>query len=192
VGRAGDVEVRREPVAAADATRAARGYDDVRPAYQLGHLAGINPDYHGRSFDEVEPDLRRGWSDDVSSRHGAWDDVRDYARHAYERGRSRAGTGRDTGRDNVGDHVTQPTHTGLATGSASAGMHSANAMDGGTARSIGGGVGDALTGGAGTAHGLAGEGDRAVDRSAGDPAPGLGTPRPSDQRAHDLGPRDRS
>ena len=66
---------------------ATRSYDDVRPAYQLGHIAGRNPDYSSRSFDEVEHDLRHGWTSDVSQRHGQWDDVRDYARHAYERGR---------------------------------------------------------------------------------------------------------
>lgn len=68
-----------------------RSYDDVRPAYQLGHLAAHNPDYSGRSFDEVETDLRRGWTDDVRSRHGEWDSVRPYARDAYERGRGGPG-----------------------------------------------------------------------------------------------------
>jgi len=65
-----------------------RSYDDVRPAYQLGHLAGRNPEYSNRTFDEVEGDLRRGWTDDVRARHGEWDTVRPYARDAYERGRS--------------------------------------------------------------------------------------------------------
>jgi hypothetical protein len=68
-----------------------RNYDDVRPAYQLGHLAGRNPDYAGRSFDEVESDLRSGWTSDVSARYGEWDSVRGYARDAYERGRTGAG-----------------------------------------------------------------------------------------------------
>ncbi len=65
-----------------------RSYDDVRPAYQLGHLAGQNPDYANRSFDEVEGDLRNGWSSDLSKKHGEWDSVRNYARDAYTRGRS--------------------------------------------------------------------------------------------------------
>ncbi|MFL5575287.1 MAG: hypothetical protein ACJ79S_04895 [Gemmatimonadaceae bacterium] len=64
-----------------------RSYDEVRPAYQLGHLASRNPDYTGRSFDEVETDLRSGWTSDVSSRYGEWDSVRGYARDAYDRGR---------------------------------------------------------------------------------------------------------
>ena len=69
-----------------------RTYDDVRPAYQLGHLAGRNPDYANRSFDDIEGDLRRGWTDDVRARHGDWDSVRGYARDAYERGRTGYGT----------------------------------------------------------------------------------------------------
>ena len=65
-----------------------RSYDDVRPAYQLGHLASRNPDYANRNFDEIETDLRQGWTDDVRARHGDWDSVRGYARDAYDRGRS--------------------------------------------------------------------------------------------------------
>jgi hypothetical protein len=65
-----------------------RSFDDVRPAYQLGHLASRNPDYSGRDFDAVESDLRRGWSDTIGSRHGEWSSVRDYAREGYARGSS--------------------------------------------------------------------------------------------------------
>ena len=72
-----------------------RGVDDeaaygrARPAYQLGHLAGMNPEYQGRAFDEVEPDLRRGWNDDVAREHGDWNAARDYARDAYQHGQER-------------------------------------------------------------------------------------------------------
>ena len=62
-------------------------YDRARPAYQLGSLASHNPDYQGRSFDEVETDLQRGWtSSDASRQYGDWSNVRDYARDAYTRG----------------------------------------------------------------------------------------------------------
>jgi uncharacterized protein (TIGR02271 family) len=72
-------------------TETSRGgeYDTARPAFQLGHAAGLNPEYQGRSFDEVEPQLRGGWSDDVASSNGNWDDVRGYARDAFERGQER-------------------------------------------------------------------------------------------------------
>ena len=64
-------------------------YDVAQPAYHLGHVAGMNPEYQGRSFDDIEPHLRRGWTDDVSSRSGDWNDVRDYARNAFEHGQER-------------------------------------------------------------------------------------------------------
>ena len=57
-------------------------FDDARLGYSVGHVAGRNPDYKGRSFDEVETDLRRGWKDD-SGRD--YDSMRPYVRHGYER-----------------------------------------------------------------------------------------------------------
>lgn len=62
-----------------------RSYDDVRPAYQLGHVASLNPDYNGRTFDEIEPDLQSGWGNDLRARHGDWATVRPYAEEAYSR-----------------------------------------------------------------------------------------------------------
>ncbi len=64
-----------------------RSYEDVTPAYAVGHLAARNPDYAGRTFDEVEPDLQRGWGDDIARRHGQWPAVRGYARAAFDRAR---------------------------------------------------------------------------------------------------------
>ena len=67
------------------------GYDTARPAYQLGHVAGMNPEYANRSFDDVEGDLRRGYEsysqNDANAK--SWNDVRDYARDAYGRGQER-------------------------------------------------------------------------------------------------------
>ena len=60
-----------------------RSYEEVRPAYQLGHLARMNPDYAGVDFDSIEHELRAGWSEPVSSRHGDWQQVREYVREAY-------------------------------------------------------------------------------------------------------------
>jgi hypothetical protein len=63
-----------------------RSYDDVKPAYYLGHVASRNPDYRNRSFNEIETDLRAGWTKDP--RYGSWDAVRNYASEGYTRGRS--------------------------------------------------------------------------------------------------------
>ncbi len=60
-----------------------RSYEDVRPAYQLGHIASENPDYNGKSFEAIESDLQRGWGNDLRSKHGDWQTVRPYAQEAY-------------------------------------------------------------------------------------------------------------
>lgn len=70
-------------------------FEDVRPAYYVGHLASRNPDYRNRSFDDIEGDLRRGWPSD--RKYGTWDTMRGYAREGFTRGRSTLG--------NVGERV---------------------------------------------------------------------------------------
>ena len=83
-----DDEHFREHYETSENRLADRKYDDVRPAYQVGHIASLNPAYWPQEFEAVEPDLRAGWTDDVRDKHGEWDSVRGYARTAYERGRS--------------------------------------------------------------------------------------------------------
>lgn len=77
----------REHFARSPARLADRRYEDVRPAYHLGHIASHNPNFLSRTFDEVEPELRRGWSDEASARYGKWAAVRGYVREGYTRGR---------------------------------------------------------------------------------------------------------
>ncbi len=69
----------------ASAQLADRRYEDVRPAYQLGHVAGYNPDYRGRNFDQIESDLEKGWTSDLRTKHGEWSTARNYAREAFTR-----------------------------------------------------------------------------------------------------------
>ena len=64
-----------------------RSYEQARPAYHIGHLAGNNPDYQGKSWDQVEPDLQKGWSQSGSA-HGDWNTVKSYASEGFNRGRS--------------------------------------------------------------------------------------------------------
>ena len=80
-----------------------RSYDDVRPAYVIGHLASQNPDYAGRSWDDVSGDLQKGWTADHAKKHGEWSTVSSYAGEGYTRGRtamsnSAKGTTPDAGR----------------------------------------------------------------------------------------------
>lgn len=67
-----------------------RGYEHSRAAYHLGYVASRNPDYAGRAFDEIEGDLRHGWTEELQGRHGTWDAVRDRVRFGYEQPRGLA------------------------------------------------------------------------------------------------------
>ncbi len=68
-----------------------RGYDDVRPAYHLGHVAAQNPDYAGKSWNDVSSDLQRGWSPDHAKKYGDWGTMNSYAGEGFTRGRSATG-----------------------------------------------------------------------------------------------------
>jgi hypothetical protein len=70
---------------------ATTSYDRVRPLYQFGHLAGQNPDYQGRTFEEVESDLRNAWSGDQTKQYGDWNSIRDYVNAGYMTRNSRGG-----------------------------------------------------------------------------------------------------
>jgi hypothetical protein len=93
-------------------------YNDVRPAYQLGHLAGVNPDYQSHSFDDVEPHLSSAYS---TAGQNNWNDVRQYAQDAWSRGRQ------------VGSERTGSAGTSGSTG----GMGSMGAGMGGNAAAAG-------------------------------------------------------
>jgi hypothetical protein len=72
------------------ARRETSSYDEARPAYHLGHIAGYNPGYSGREFDEIEPELERGWTSAAETVRSQWTGVREYARAAYTRSRDAA------------------------------------------------------------------------------------------------------
>jgi hypothetical protein len=56
-------------------------YDSARIGYGVGHVAGRNPEYRTRPFDDVEADLRRGWTDEERD----YDSMRPFVREGYER-----------------------------------------------------------------------------------------------------------
>ena len=82
-----------------------RSYEHVRSAYQLGHLARRNPDYRWRDFDSIEPELRAGWTESVASRHGSWEQVRDFARAGYTYDAPARVSPRDDTRPDAGDEA---------------------------------------------------------------------------------------
>lgn len=69
--------------------RPGRSYEQMLPVYAFGQRAARDPRYSGRSFDEVEPELERGWNGDGETiQGGEWGTVRDFARVGFERGRA--------------------------------------------------------------------------------------------------------
>ncbi|MBW3570594.1 MAG: hypothetical protein KY467_05770 [Gemmatimonadetes bacterium] len=64
-------------------------YSQARTVYVLGYVAGRNPDYAGRAYDDVEPHLRGGYSGRGT---GSYDALRDFGRRGYERSATRGGT----------------------------------------------------------------------------------------------------
>jgi hypothetical protein len=88
-----------------------RSFDDVRPAFYLGHVAAHNPDYANREWSEVQQDLSRGWNDEHARRYGSWSAVSSYAAAGYARGRERLGTqSRSTANAGEGTFDRAPTH----------------------------------------------------------------------------------
>ena len=60
-------------------------YEDYRPAYKLGYER--YPDYHGRSFEEAEPELQREWDSRRGNSRLAWNDAKHATRDAFNRTR---------------------------------------------------------------------------------------------------------
>lgn len=65
-------------------------FDEVRHSYQLGYIAGRNPQYADMSFAEIEDDLRGAWVQaHLHDRDPVpWEAVRDGVMRGYEVGRA--------------------------------------------------------------------------------------------------------
>lgn len=61
-------------------------YSQARTVYVLGYVAGRNPEYAGRGYQDVEPHLRGGYT---GRRAGSYDALRDFGQRGYERGSTR-------------------------------------------------------------------------------------------------------
>ena len=116
-----------------------RSYDDVRPLYHFGHMASQNPDYTGRRFHEVEPELRRHRGNGQTQRHGAWPEVRGFVEFSYSGhqsgGASSGGvnssggsTGGVSGSVNASGGTTGGA-SGGTTGGSSGGFHASGSID---------------------------------------------------------------
>lgn len=59
-------------------------YEQVQPAYRYGYTLSSDQRYKGRSWNDVENDVRTNWE---SSNQGTWDKFKDSIRYAWERAR---------------------------------------------------------------------------------------------------------
>ena len=107
-----------------------RGFEDVRPAYHLGHVAAHNPDYTNRNWNEVEGDLQRGWNSQ-SSKNGEWSSVSGYASEGFNRGRANLGStaARADNTMNRAGNAAENTFDRAASGAEHIGNKAANAVD---------------------------------------------------------------
>lgn len=64
------------PYAVAD-----RGYEHYQPAYRYGFEAAFH--HPGKSWDEIEADLRRGWETPSQHLEGAWDEMKQAVHDAW-------------------------------------------------------------------------------------------------------------
>ena len=60
-------------------------YEDYRPAYRMGYER--YPEYHGRTFDEVEPEFERDWGSRRGDSRLSWHEAKHATRDAFDRAR---------------------------------------------------------------------------------------------------------
>ena len=70
-------------------------YEDARVAYGVGHIAGRNPDYAGHPYDEIEPDIKRGWN----WKQRDFETMQPYVRFGYDRTMGKPRKALDTSMD---------------------------------------------------------------------------------------------
>lgn len=78
--------------------RTGTDYSTYQPAYKYGWETASRPEFHGRSFGQVERDLEKDWTTYRGPSQTDWRDVRDATRDSYDRVQSRLGNaGRNAG-----------------------------------------------------------------------------------------------
>jgi uncharacterized protein YjbJ (UPF0337 family) len=65
-------------------------YSDYERSYRYGWEAASRPEFTGKSFEDVEPNLERDWSTYRGPAQTEWRDARSASRDAFDRIRSRA------------------------------------------------------------------------------------------------------
>jgi hypothetical protein len=63
----------------------AADYETARPLYHFGHVAGRNPAYSGKQFDEVEAELQSAWEKAGRGTSEDWSEMRHFVNYGYSR-----------------------------------------------------------------------------------------------------------
>lgn len=112
-----------------------RSFEDVRPAYHLGHVAAQNPDYADKDWNHVQSEMQRGWTPEHTKQYGEWSTMSNYASEGFTRGRSTMGgtaTGVANTMDDTAHHAENAganTMDRAVTGAERLGNKAANTMD---------------------------------------------------------------
>jgi hypothetical protein len=67
--------------------RAKWTFDEAEPGYRTGWEAGYDARYAGRTFEEVEPELRTTYRNRWAGGRDRWEELREEIREAYNRAR---------------------------------------------------------------------------------------------------------
>ncbi len=68
-----------------------RDYEAYKPAYEYGHRYATESDYEGRSYSDLEPEMRRSYEEEHGK--GSFEDVQGATRHSFERSRKDRSSG---------------------------------------------------------------------------------------------------
>jgi uncharacterized protein (TIGR02271 family) len=68
-------------------SRSGSNYDRYQPAYHYGYTLASDDRYHGRQWNDIEPEARRAWE---TQNQGTWDEFKDSIRYSWDKVRGRA------------------------------------------------------------------------------------------------------
>jgi uncharacterized protein (TIGR02271 family) len=67
-------------------SRMGGNYDRYQPAYRYGYTLATDDRYHGRNWNEIEPEVHRAWN---TQNQGTWEDFKDAVQYSWDKVRGR-------------------------------------------------------------------------------------------------------
>lgn len=106
-------------------------YGDYESGYRTGFRHGTSSEHAGRSFGDLEPEMRRRHEKEHGE--GSWRKVKGAARHAFERGRSHHGSphteGSTRSKSHSGDSLASSGSSQTASGGPGSAMREGGGFD---------------------------------------------------------------